>query len=61
MAVLSVKEIFLRRECVFLQNVSTILQLIVATYLNMPTFIFLSGFRVEPRWSGTDCHGTWVT
>ena len=30
MAVLPVKELFFRRECVFLQSVSTILQLIVA-------------------------------
>ena len=34
MAVLSVKELFFRRECVFLQSVSTILQVIVGpTYL----------------------------
>ena len=30
MAVLSVKELFCRRECVFLQSVSAFLQLIVA-------------------------------
>ena len=33
MAFLSVKELFFRRECVFLQSVSTILQLIVAQLL----------------------------
>ena len=31
MAVLSAKELFFRRECVFLQSVSTILQPIAAT------------------------------
>ena len=36
MAVLSVKELFFRREGVFLQGVSTILHLIVATYPHLP-------------------------
>ena len=36
MAVMSVKELFfLRRECVFLQSVSTILQLIVAMFTSL--------------------------
>ena len=34
MAVLSVKELLFRRESVFLQSVSTILQLIVATTID---------------------------